>query len=309
MIRFIITLNVRRHCAHHIQFCLCVYIIKTKKRIQLKCRHTDTLDFRVFFVSLPSLASVSCLKKKRKMTSDLIVNKADFQRHLNGCERRLNDLTKTIENTEKLSQKLLLNSTLNDQRKNYFQQLDFIQSEIKYLSSSLVTLNQSSFSSTGKKRLDLFQQNLEKHRNKFQQIQQYAQNKFHYEYQIEEDEEEQQQLLIQKKIDDQEIELDLIHQHTIKVNQVEQDLNELHGTFVDLNRLIHEQGTIVDNIEQALTTTDELVHEAVEHVKTTVVLKKRTNRLKWILIVFFICLILLLIIIIYITLKLAVPHV
>jgi hypothetical protein len=239
------------------------------------------------------------------MTSDIIVNKADFQRHLNGCERRLNDLPKSIENTEKLSQKLLLNSTLND-RKTYFQQLDFIQSEIKYLSSALITLNQSSFSSNVKKRLDLFKQNLEKLRNRFQQIQQYSQSKFDYEYQNEPTEQEQ---LLQKQMYHEEIELDLIHQHTIKVNQVERDLNDLHGTFVDLNRLIHEQGSMVDNIEQALTTTDELVHEAVQHVKTTVVLKKRTNRLKWIFVLFFICLILLVIIIIYVTLKLAVPHV
>jgi t-SNARE complex subunit (syntaxin) len=65
---------------------------------------------------------------------------------------------------------------------------------------------------------------------------------------------------------------------------------------------------MVDNIEQALTSTDELVHEAAEHVKTTVKIKKRTKRLKWILISFFICLIILIIIIIYFTLKLAIPY-
>jgi uncharacterized protein YoxC len=248
-----------------------------------------------------------------KMTSDIIINKVDFQRHLNGCERRLNDLTKSLQNIEKFSQKLLLNSTCEDQQ-IYFKELNRIQSEMKFLYASLLTLNQSSFAFNGRKRLDLFKQNFEKNRIKFQQIQQYAQIKFGYEYQEESFEqnnnEQQEQLtkLLEKNYHDEQIELDLIHQHSMIVNHLEKDLNDLQGTFIDLNRLIHEQGTMVDNIEQALTSTDELVHEAAEHVKTTVKIKKRTKRLKWILISFFICLIILIIIIIYFTLKLAIPY-
>ncbi len=279
--------------------------------------HTDTLD-PLFCFYFSFIIGIIFVYKERtsissKMTSDIIINKVDFQRHLNGCERRLNDLTKSLQNIEKFSQKLLLNSTCEDQQ-IYFKELNRIQSEMKFLYASLLTLNQSSFAFNGRKRLDLFKQNFEKNRIKFQQIQQYAQIKFGYEYQEESFEqnnnEQQEQLtkLLEKNYHDEQIELDLIHQHSMIVNHLEKDLNDLQGTFIDLNRLIHEQGTMVDNIEQALTSTDELVHEAAEHVKTTVKIKKRTKRLKWILISFFICLIVLIIIIIYFTLKLAIPY-
>ncbi len=279
--------------------------------------HTDTLD-PLFCFYFSFIIGIIFVYKERtsissKMTNDIIINKVDFQRHLNGCERRLNDLTKSLQNIEKFSQKLLLNSTCEDQQ-IYFKELNRIQSEMKFLYASLLTLNQSSFAFNGRKRLDLFKQNFEKNRIKFQQIQQYAQIKFGYEYQEESFEqnnnEQQEQLtkLLEKNYHDEQIELDLIHQHSMIVNHLEKDLNDLQGTFIDLNRLIHEQGTMVDNIEQALTSTDELVHEAAEHVKTTVKIKKRTKRLKWILISFFICLIILIIIIIYFTLKLAIPY-
>ena len=116
------------------------------------------------------------------MTIDTIVNKADFQRHLNGCERRLNELTKSLQLIEKFSQKLLLNKTLEEENL-YFNQLNEIINEIKFLYSSILTLDQCSFAINGKKRLDLLKQNLEKTRNKFEQIQQYAQIKFNYNYQ------------------------------------------------------------------------------------------------------------------------------
>src|SRR2546430_4346489 len=108
------------------------------------------------------------------MTIDIIVNKVDFQRHLNGCEKHLNNLTKSLQTIEKFSQKLLLNKNEQDQ-KIYFNQLNEILSEIKFLYSSILTLNQCSFALNGKKRLDILKQNLEKNRIKFEQIQQYAQ--------------------------------------------------------------------------------------------------------------------------------------
>jgi len=244
------------------------------------------------------------------MTIDIIVNKADFQRHLNGCERRLNDLTKSLETIEKFSQKLLLNNFPREQE-IYFNQLNLIISQIKFLYSSILTLDQCSFALNGKKRLDFLKQNLEKNRIKFEQIQHYAQIKFGYDYQenqFEQPDDEQLKKFIEKNSNHEQIELDLIHQHTIVVNHLEKDLTDLHGTFYDLNRIIHEQGTIVNNIEQALTSTDEMITEATDNVKTSVKIEERSTRIKWFLISFCICFFLLLVIIIYFTLKLAFPY-
>jgi t-SNARE complex subunit (syntaxin) len=154
---------------------------------------------------------------------------------------------------------------------------------------------------------------LEKNRIKFEQIQQYAQIKFGYEYpqndfeQSNEEQQEQSMKLINKNLNNEQIELDLIHQRTVVVTRLENDLTDLQGAFIDINRLINEQGTLVNNIEQALTNTDEMVYEATEHVKTTVKVKKRSSRIKWILISVFIGAFLLLILILYFTLKLAFP--
>jgi len=247
------------------------------------------------------------------MTIDIIANKADFQRHLNGCERRLNELTKSLQTIEKYSQKLLLNK-IEQEEEIYFNQLNLIKSQIKFLYSSILTLDQCLFISNGKKRLDLLKQNLEKFRIKFEHIQQYAQIKFGYDYQenqfeqINNNNQEQLTKLIENNSNNEQIELDLIHHRAIIVDHLEKDLNDLQGTFIDLNRLIHDQGIMVNNIEQALTNTDEMIYEAKENVQTTVQRKKRSKRFKWILITFFICFFLLLIIILYFTLKLAFPY-
>lgn len=245
------------------------------------------------------------------MTSEIIGNKADFQRHLNGCERRLNELTKSLQNVEKLAQKLLLKPQLAD-RKIYFDQLNLILSQIQFLYSSISILNQSSFASHGRKRLDIFQNNLHKYHQKFQQIQHYAQVKFGYEYERafqrahdEDGDEEQSNKLLQEYGSNEQIELNLLQQQTLVVGHLERNLDDLRGTFVDLNRIIDEQGIIVDNIEQSLTDTEEMIEQATEKVVSTVLLKRRSNRLKWILIIFFICFFLLLIVIIFLAVKLA----
>jgi t-SNARE complex subunit (syntaxin) len=235
------------------------------------------------------------------MTVEKIMNKADFQRYLNGCERRLNDLNKSLQTIEKSSQEQLID----------FHQLNQILSEIKFLYSSILTLDQCSFASHGKKRLNFLKENLEKNRIQFEQIQHHAQMKFGYEYeenQFEPSNNEQLIKLIDQNSRNEQIELDRLHQHTTIINHLEKDFNDLHGTFLDLNRIIHEQGTMVNNIEQALTNTDEMIQEATDKVQTTVRIKKRTNRLKWIFIAVSICFVLLLIFIIYFTLKLASPY-
>ncbi|CAF0822149.1 unnamed protein product [Rotaria sordida] len=247
------------------------------------------------------------------MTIDIIANKADFQRHLNGCERRLNDLTKSLQIIENLSQNLLQNTNNQEKQELYFNQLNDIISQIKFLYSSILKLEQCSYSFYGKKRLNFLKINLEKNQIKFEQIQKYSQTKFGYEYKENDiqqyNNEQQEQLikLINKNFNDKQIELDYIHQHNILVNHIEKDLTDLNDTFHDLHRIVHEQGTMVNNIELSLTNTDNMIYEATENVKTTVQIKKRTKHIKWILIIILIIAFLLLIIIIYFSIKLSSP--
>ncbi|CAF1457307.1 unnamed protein product [Rotaria sp. Silwood1] len=241
------------------------------------------------------------------MTINIITNKADFQRHLNGCEQRLNNLTKSLQTIEKSSENLLLNNN-QEKQKLYFNQLNDIILQIKFLSTSITKLEQCSYSFYGKKRLNFLKINLEKNQLKFEQIQQYAQIKFGYEYNendIEQSNNEQLIKLINENLNNKKYELDYIHKSNILVNNLEKDLTDLNKTFHDLHCIIHEQGTMVNSIELALTNTDKMIYEATENVKTTVQVKKRTKHIKWILIIVLIIALLLLIIIIYISLKLS----
>ncbi|CAF2705285.1 unnamed protein product [Rotaria sp. Silwood2] len=246
------------------------------------------------------------------MAIDIIANKADFQRHLNGCERRLNNLINSLQIIEKSSENLLLNNN-QEKQKLYFNQLNDIISQIKFLYSSISKLEQCSYSFHGKKRLNSLKMNLEKNQKKFEKIQQCAQIKFGYEYKendIEQSNNEQQEQLvnlINQNFNDQQTELDYIHERSILVNDLEEDLINLNETFHDIHRIIHEQGTMVNSIELALTNTDNMVYEATENVETTVQVKKRTKHIKWILILVFICALLLLTIIIYVSIKLSFP--
>lgn len=242
------------------------------------------------------------------MTIDIISNKADFQRHLNGCERRLNDLTKSLQTIEKSSQKLLLNNTIQEQN-IYFKQLNDLILEIDFLYSSITKLEQSSFALHGKKRLDLLKNTLKTNKTKFKHIKQYSRTKFGYEYEQQSTYDDEQQEQQMKLLDshNENIELDLINQQTALVNNLEKDIIDLQGTFIDINRIINEQGLIIENIEEALTDTDVKVDEAAKNIQTTVNGKKRSTRLKWILIISLICAILSVIIILYFTLKLAYP--
>ncbi|CAF1451732.1 unnamed protein product [Adineta ricciae] len=243
------------------------------------------------------------------MTCPVIADKVDFQRHLNGCERLINDLSKSIQAIEKLAQKLLINRTPSEQE-TYFNELNNITSQLEHLYSSISTLDQSSYAVNSRKRLDVIKSNLEKTRIKFEQIQQYARIAFGYYYepnQIESISSEQLMKLIEKSTYDEQMELNLINQRTITVSTLEDDLTDLRETFIDIGNIIHQQGTTINAIEQSLTVADEMVYTAKEEIKTTVNNKKRSNRIKWILLAIVIITCLLLIIIIYFSLKLASP--
>ena len=278
--------------------------------------HTYTSVSR-FFSFLDVIGIIFVLKYKEtqiqsKMTININDSKADFQRHLNGCERRLNELKKFRQGIEEFFQTLLLKNTEDEQR-IYFNQLNEILSQIEYLDLSISKLNQSSYSFREKKRLESLRINFVKNRIKFEQIQQCVQMKFGYEHeenaiqQHYDKQEDQIKKLINKNSNNDEIELKLIDQRKHLVNHLERDLADLQESFTDLNRIVQEQDTAVNNIEQALTNTDKMVHEATENVKTTIQVKKRYRHVKWILISCFICTLLFLIIIIYFTTKLAFP--
>ncbi|UJR31884.1 hypothetical protein I4U23_019358 [Adineta vaga] len=246
------------------------------------------------------------------MTSKIIIDKVDFQRNLNGCERLINDLSKSLQVVEKVAQKLLINPISSDQI-IYFQELNNITSQIEYLYSSIAILDQSSFALNCKKRLDVMKTTLEKNRNKFERIQQYSRITFGYEYKqshfesIPTEQQEQLMKLIEKDPLDAQFELDLIHQRSVTISTLEHDLTGLRETFIDMNNLVHQQGAAITTIEQSLTTADEMVCKTKEDIQTVVNVRKRTRCTKWIFITIVISACILLILIIYFALKLALP--
>ncbi|CAF4548365.1 unnamed protein product [Rotaria socialis] len=192
------------------------------------------------------------------MTIDIIHTKVDFQRHLNGCERRLHDLTKNLQTIEKLSRNLSVNNA-----QLYFKQLAEIASDIKFLYSSILQLDQCPYSVTAIKRLSSLKICLQKSRMKFEAMQQDAHNNLGYDYKqndIEKmNDEQQEQLakLINGNDNETTLELNRIEKHTTFVGGLEKDLVDIHEAFHDMHRIVYEQGRMVSNIEDALTSTDD----------------------------------------------------
>ncbi|CAF1463472.1 unnamed protein product [Rotaria magnacalcarata] len=242
------------------------------------------------------------------MTIDIIHTKVDFQRHLNGCERRLHDLAKNLQTIEKISRNLSVNNT-----QLYFKQSAEIASDIKFLYSSILQLDQSPYSVTAIKRLSSLKIYLQKTRMKFEAMQQDAHNNLAYDYkqndieQLNDEQQEQLAKLINGNANEATLELNGIEKHTTFIGGLEKDIVDIHETFHDIHRIVYEQGRMVSNIEEALTSTDDMIEEATENVKTTVQVKKRSKHIKWILILILICAFLIVILIIFITLKLALP--
>ena len=236
------------------------------------------------------------------MTELFILHKADFQRHLNGCERRLANFSKSIQTLGNAVLKQQVND--DDQCR---EQIKKMYLEEKSLYSILTSLDQSTFAATGRKRLDLVKSNLERQRIEFERIRTNCGYSFElFDSEPSESNDQLKQLMQQRS---KEIELDFIDQTGVVMGRLERDLTDLRGTFVDLNRLVHEQGSMVDNIELALTQADEMVVEATEQVKATVQQKRRSTRTKWIVIGALSCIFLLLIVIISLIWKLAFPSI
>ena len=78
---------------------------------------------------------------------------------------------------------------------------------------------------------------------------------------------------------------------------------------MDLNRIIEEQGIMVDSIEHSLTNTDDLVIEGTQTIQERVHEKQRWSRTKCILLIVIVCiaLFLLVLLILFLTHKLAFP--
>ena len=274
----------------------------------MKCRHKAYLHVALFF-------SFLCLcffffvgtggitrTWEKNMAELLILNKADFQRHLNGCERRLTNFSKSIQT---IGNALTKQQVVDDDRCR--EQMKKIYLEEKRLYSILSSLDQSAFAATGRKRLDLLKSNLERQRIEFERIRSVCGYPFEpLDLEPLESTDQLRQLLKHRS---NEIELDFIDHTTAVVGRLERDLTDLRGTFVDLNRIIHEQGAMVNNIEHALTEADQMVAEATEQVEATVQEKRRSTRTQWIVIGSVGSIFLLLFFIIYLIWKLVFPSI
>ena len=229
-------------------------------------------------------------------TSGAIVNAADFQRHLNGCERRLNDLTVSLQVLD-----IVLSKKTTDEQTRI---LSCIYEQHKQLYATIDALDRSSVVSQASKRLDRCRRTLERNRIRFEHIQ----STFDISC-ADVDCPANDQVLKLIANNRNEIELDLLHQRSITVNDLEKNLSDLRGTFMDLNRIIEEQGIMVDSIEHSLTNTDDLVIEGTQTIQERVHEKQRWSRTKCILLIVIVCiaLFLLVLLILFLTHKLAFP--
>lgn len=211
------------------------------------------------------------------------VNKADFQRHFNGFERRLDKFTRSIEIFSKIH-----SNSFEFSR----EQMKQLSQEETNLSSIISDLDRSSFVSTVEKRFDRLKKSFSTHRNLLEILR----KKF-----------DVKPTEIDVLISTESIELNLLNETNQKIQRVEKDLEILNGTFYDLHRIVHEQGFTIENIEEAMSTADQMVDDGKQQIETTIQVKKRTKKPFWILVVILLTVFLLLILVIFLVYKFSFP--
>jgi len=82
------------------------------------------------------------------------------------------------------------------------------------------------------------------------------------------------------------------------IRQLESDIVDVNTIFKDLATMVHEQGTLVDSIEQNVESTDIRVHEGTEQLRQAETYRNRARKKKFILCLIGVILLIILIIII-----------
>jgi len=82
------------------------------------------------------------------------------------------------------------------------------------------------------------------------------------------------------------------------IRQLESDIVDVNTIFKDLATMVHEQGTMVDSIEQNVESTDVRVHEGTEQLRQAETYRNRARKKKFILCLIGVILLIILIIII-----------
>lgn len=67
------------------------------------------------------------------------------------------------------------------------------------------------------------------------------------------------------------------------IRQLESDIVDVNTIFKDLATLVHEQGEMVDSIEQNVESTHIRVHEGTEHLRQAEMYKTKSRKKKFIL--------------------------
>ena len=213
-------------------------------------------------------------------------NRADFQRHFNGCERRLQQFGRSVELLAKIKQKSL---------DLCHEQLTKISQEETDLASIIVALDRSPFVSSVEKRFDRLKKTFLTHRNTLETLR----SKLNVQ--------PMETVALVAEEPSKSIELQLLAETNGKIKRVEEDLQILHGTFYDLHRIVHEQGLTIENIEESISATDQMVEEGKEEIQQTIDVKKRTRKTRWVLLVLLSTVSLLLILILFLVYKFAFP--
>lgn len=236
------------------------------------------------------------------MTELELTNKADFQRHFNGCERRVQQFNRSIDILTKLASKCNPN-----EHPIYRDQLKRISREEITLSATIHSLDRSPFVSTVQRRLNLLKKSFSNYRTILENLRSKSNltSIEHPPVPCDDPEQEPLQKLLDHRSND--IELNLLEDVSRKIQSIEGDLTVLTETFYDLQRLVHDQGLTIENIEEAISTADQMVEQGNEQIEKAIDVKKRTTKTKWILIAVVSTVFLLLILILYLVYKFTFP--
>ena len=225
-----------------------------------------------------------------------IKNSADFQRHLNGTEYRLNKFIRCIRSFEKYKSKFNR------------EQLEQIRGEDKELNIIIQCLEQSPFQSNAQKRLLQLKKTFLDYHSHVEQLRcEEHSSRFVNQHSTQVVDEEQRQHLLTTQSDIHE--LQCLDGHMQRTNQILEDLTYLNETINDVNQLIQSQGNTIDSIADSMTTVDNEIALGTVQIQNTVIEKKRTNRTRSILIIIILVIILILLSVGFLIWKLAFPFV
>jgi len=97
---------------------------------------------------------------------------------------------------------------------------------------------------------------------------------------IEEGQSEEQQHRNQQMLIQEEIDVEQLQEREKAIRQLESDILDVNTIFKDLASLVHDQGEVVDSIEQNIESTHVRVQEGTDHLRQAETYKNKARKKK-----------------------------